>query len=346
MNLVPKRKIGDGQQASVLGNMSIGGYQIPDASITNAKIANLAVGTAEIADLAVENAKIGLLAVDTAQIADAAIENAKIANLAVTNAKINDLDATKITAGYISVDRLEVGTITGAKLEDGTIADVKISDLDASKINAGYLSAARIEAGSIVASKLSLTGEWYNSSGVEIDATHGINIYGPTANALTTRVTKTGTIQCYVGADGELYAGAGAVKLDSTGLTIYGQLLKFYSGATYVGVAGAQSTTAMWIGAADTGIDLSLLSGNRIWAGRSILPVSAYDLGSVSYKWSILYATTVDLTGTGHIDLPVRSSHPTWAQGRMYYSSDTDWERPFIGRNSANFWFAAKYVLD
>ncbi|MCJ7828151.1 MAG: phage tail protein [Dehalococcoidia bacterium] len=122
--------------------------------------------------------------------------------------------------------------------------------------------------------------------GVKISST-GINIFG-LGNALTTRATEAGTIQCYVGADGRFYAGAGAVKLDSAGLTIYGQLLKFYSGTTYVGVAGAFSTTAMWMGAAAANINLTLLagSGGFIYASQSILPTStSHDLGSATSYW-------------------------------------------------------------
>lgn len=180
-----------------------------------------------------------------------------------------------------------------AQIKDAIITSAKIGTLDASKITSGYISVDRLEAGSITAAKLSLTGEWYNASGVEIDSTHGINIYG-TANALTTRATKTGTIQCYIGADGKIYAGAGAIMLDSSGLTIYGQVLKFYSGATYVGVAGAYSTTAMWMGAVAG--SLSLLSAGSIYAGRSILASSTtYDIGDATYYFDdINYKDLID----------------------------------------------------
>ena len=63
------------------------------------------------------------------------------------------------------------------------------------------------------------TGEWYNESGVEIDASHGINIYG-TNQALTTRASKAGTIQCYVGSGGQFYCAAGKVYMDANGIII------------------------------------------------------------------------------------------------------------------------------
>lgn len=62
-------------------------------------------------------------------------------------------------------------------------------------------------------------GDWYDESGVDINAVSGITLYG-TNQCLTTRATKAGTVQCYVGSDGYIYAGAGAVWLGADGLTI------------------------------------------------------------------------------------------------------------------------------
>ena len=96
--------------------------------------------------------------------------------------------------------------------------------------------------------------------------------------------------------NGSISAGGGAIILDSTALSVYGQLLKFYSGVTYVGVAGAFSTTAMYMGAAAAGISLSLLSGGSIYAGRSILAASTtYDIGDATYYFDdINYKDLID----------------------------------------------------
>lgn len=101
-----------------------------------------------------------------------------------------------------------------------------------------------ISAGHILLSKTVKIGEWYDESGVEIDASTGINIYG-TNNALTTRATKTGTIQCYVGADGKLYAGAGAVWLDALGVHAKGiaPFLVYDVNAVRRGTIGGQSAS-------------------------------------------------------------------------------------------------------
>ena len=62
-------------------------------------------------------------------------------------------------------------------------------------------------------------GLWYNEAGVHINALTGIDIYGG-STAFTTRAYAGGPVQCYVGSDGKIYAGAGAVYLDSGGITI------------------------------------------------------------------------------------------------------------------------------
>ena len=77
------------------------------------------------------------------------------------SAVIANLDAGKITAGTIHVDRLAAGSILAAKLNVAdvqaavvTAAKVNALALDAGAITAGTLAAARIAAGSITAAKL------------------------------------------------------------------------------------------------------------------------------------------------------------------------------------------------
>ena len=241
---------------------------------------------------------IGLL--DGGSIQSASIIAQSIKDLTITNAKIVTLDATKITTGYLSADRIDAGTITATQLSfsafdtaTNTLDDIEnggaegyskvlttdissghitlestvktssyrtVSDSEKGTWNGKVLTFSQTTAPTAEATgdlwidtddgnklyrwsgsawvevppelaNAAKTGEWYDASGVEIDATHGINIYG-TANALTTRATKTGTIQCYVGADGKIYAGAGTVILDATvGVTIKGQKLKLQTTA-------------------------------------------------------------------------------------------------------------------
>lgn len=53
-------------------------------------------------------------AIGSAQIANAAIGNAQIANASIDSAKISSLNATVITAGTITTDRIQIGAVTSA----------------------------------------------------------------------------------------------------------------------------------------------------------------------------------------------------------------------------------------
>ena len=85
-------------------------------------------------------------AVTTAKLANASVLTANLADTSVTNAKIaSDLDASKLTAGTLPMDRIAAGAITNTKL--GT-------DLDAAKLTAGTLPIARIAANAVTVDKL------------------------------------------------------------------------------------------------------------------------------------------------------------------------------------------------
>ena len=97
------------------------------------------------------------------------------------------------------------GMVTTDALIDGTYAKVLQTS-----VSAGHIK---------LTSDTKVDGKWYSQHGVDIAASVGINIYGEN-NALVTRATETGTIQCSVNAAGQITAGAGAVLLDATGVTI------------------------------------------------------------------------------------------------------------------------------
>lgn len=102
----------------------------------------------------------------TTTIDDAVIKTAMIQDAAINNAKILNLDASKITTGYLAAARIQTGAITSDKLTvangfiktamiaDSAITNAKIATLDAAKITTGTLSAGRIAANSITADKL------------------------------------------------------------------------------------------------------------------------------------------------------------------------------------------------
>jgi hypothetical protein len=115
----------------------------------------------------------------------------------------------------------------------------------------GLVLYTNIQAGSILLSKTVKDGKWYEETGVVLDATYGIALYGGEGiNAFRTFATKedyeAGTpVQVYIGTDGNLYAGAGAVWLSSEGISVKGEFITFYDlngikrGLVYGSAAGA-----------------------------------------------------------------------------------------------------------
>ncbi len=131
-------------------------------------------------------------------------------------------------------------------------------------------------------------------SGVTIDSAAGINIFGVN-NGLTTRATEAGAVQCYVGTDGYIYAGAGAIWLSATELGFTGAVIKGYTGATLV---GTMSTSA---------------------AGFFLIAASGYELVLSTTNTAIL------LDASGGLKLPTMTSDPGTLVDRMiWYRSDTD----------------------
>ncbi len=139
-----------------------------------------------------------------------------------------------------------------------------------------------------------LEGEWYRKTGVAIDATKGIALYGGQV-ALKTYPTLQNyiddvNVQCYVGTDGKFYAGAGTVVLDSTGLL-------FYYGTPKVKVGSVYITDAYvgWLG--ESGISIILQTSGTadiyvgLTAGRALKPLagSSIDLGTSALSWHNAY---------------------------------------------------------
>jgi len=243
--------------------------------------------------------------------------------------------ATKIGAGQVIVlgefsvkDWLTEGTtyIKGDYIRTGVIESTNWGTDAGSQFN---LNDGTFKLGGSAAPALSWNGvaltieglfggEWYDKAGVEIDANHGINIYGA-ANALTTRATKTGTIQCYVGVNGEIFAGAGNVSLSADGIKIKGTSLKFYTtGDDYRGYFSPEAACLYLYGFPDMTIhtsgELNLYGSDFVYidsnggvtieanAGNAgVIMWSSYvkrggavsTLGTAGTKWTALYAVTV-----------------------------------------------------
>lgn len=204
----------DGIDYAKIINVSIGTADIQDASIVTAKIGDLQVTGAKIANATITTANIALAAIGTAQIQNGAITNAligtaavnttQIADGSITDAKIVELTAEKITAGTLSVERLEIrGSTTSIVYElnniTGALQSQNVDTLNgeivtprsitAEKIVANAITAAEIASRTITANKIATN----TITAAEI-ATGTITASEIAAEAITAAKIATGAI--------------------------------------------------------------------------------------------------------------------------------------------------------
>lgn len=138
-----------------------GSPEIPDGSITTAKLADNAVTSAKIKPSAVGTSQLAVGAVSgdiiqkntivaskladgcvgAAAIADGAVTGDKIANAAVTVDKIADdsVNSDKIADGAVTMDKIARSSVSTEKLQDLCVTTPKIADqaVDTTKLNTG-----------------------------------------------------------------------------------------------------------------------------------------------------------------------------------------------------------------
>jgi len=142
-------------------------------------IANAAIGTAQITDLAITGAKIASATITNANIADATINSAKIANL----------DAGKITAGILSVNRLElVGSTTSlvfALNNSGSLTSTVVNTLNGNVLTPRTITADKVVAGAITANEIAastITGNKIVANTITVDKLSVSSLSAITAN--------------------------------------------------------------------------------------------------------------------------------------------------------------------
>jgi len=236
----------------------------------------------------------------------------------------------KVEIGQLTANRI---TLSGADgnlddIDNGTYGKVRTIDItdghvllgacfgDLSSIDDGNgygkVALTDLSAGHLkLTSNVVVDGEWYDESGVEIDSATGINIYG-TDSALTTRATKTGTIQCKVDASGNISAGAGTVLLNASGITVKGAKL-------YLQDSAGNNEHNIYI---DTDGNLMLdqwsyAKVNGLWLALNILSVSAgvASLGTTGYYFEETMALHAALKET-----TTPTADAGW--GRIYTKND------------------------
>lgn len=118
-------------------NLKANKAEISELKATNAEITNLKVNKAEVEDLKATNATI-----DNLKATKAEVEDLKATNATITSLKSSIANIDTVLAGNISSDNIQTGGITGDNLNMDTIfvRDANIIDLNASKINAGTVN--------------------------------------------------------------------------------------------------------------------------------------------------------------------------------------------------------------
>jgi len=140
-----------------LPDNSVTTAKIVDGAVTTAKIARLAVATSKIRDRAVTTRKIANGAITTIKIADNAVTSSKIATDAVGSSEIaaNAVGSSEIADGAVATADLADGAVTSAKVLDGTITGADIADeaITASDLATDSVGSAEIAAGAVTQSE-------------------------------------------------------------------------------------------------------------------------------------------------------------------------------------------------
>lgn len=139
--------------------------------------------------------------------------------------KAGTIDADRIAAGTITADKIKtraietdkiaVGGVTSSNLGAGSVIEVKLGSgaVTGSKIATGAVSAGKIEAGAVTAIKIAAGAV--------------------TANKLAANIILSGTI----------WAGYNRVRLDPSGIDVFGESLDFYYTNKVGSIYASNSTT-------------------------------------------------------------------------------------------------------
>ena len=178
-------------------------------------------------------------------------------------------------------------------VDAGALATVDDMDGVPEGTTYGKLRRTNLSAGNIkLTSNVVVDGKWYDESGVEIDANKGINIYGK-ENALTTRATKTGTIQCYVGADGAIYAGGGGIKMSSAANLLF-SINSQSRGISWFSDTGF-STVSGYIGVAKTSGVMTIATGGPSWGTAPDMRFDLVSSAGGGSTWTAIYIDASDV---------------------------------------------------
>lgn len=115
---------------------SVTAAKLSSDAVTTAKLLNDAVTTAKVSDGSITNAKLAIDSVTTVKVSDGSITTAKLAASAVTAVKIADASITsaKIAADAVTAAAISNGSVTSAKLAAGAVTAAEIQNNSITRI--------------------------------------------------------------------------------------------------------------------------------------------------------------------------------------------------------------------
>ena len=162
------------KQANI-DDLAVGTGQIAAKAVTAAKIADATITATQIANTTITGAKMvngtvtstqlsstsGSEAVATGNIRASAVTDAKIAS-GITGSKISGalsnatIDASKITSGTLSMDRIGSKAVTAAKIADATITATQIANttITGGKLANGTVTATQLASNAVETAKI------------------------------------------------------------------------------------------------------------------------------------------------------------------------------------------------
>jgi len=195
---------------------TISGALITAGTITFDKIASNTLTSGQIANGTITGQNILAGTVSGVLITNNSITASNIAGATITGDKIvaRTISGALITAGTIKGENIEALTISGSLITAGTITATKLSvtQLDAVAANMGTLT---VNSGISIGTN----GTIWAGAGTASSPQTGLKIYTTSGISRLTTYASSGIVQVDIASNGKLLAGAGAVILDSAGLT-------------------------------------------------------------------------------------------------------------------------------
>lgn len=207
----------------------LGFATIKELSVEVAKMGYLKADTADLKFANIDLSNISSGAIKTAMIDKGAVKTAQIADASITDAKIVEMTANKITAGTLSVERLEIrgsdksivyalNNITGAlqaKNLDTLNGEILTKrTITADKIMANSITADEIAAKTITANQLASNSVTADKIAVNAVTANKINV-----SALSSITANLGTVTAGIIKSNNYVANSTGMKLDlSTGV--------------------------------------------------------------------------------------------------------------------------------